>query len=253
MNDWDRDLRVEIEELAAGDRQAGPHLEPDELAAYHAGELAANDAERALGHLVACPECTGLLLDLNALMEPKPDAAPAVSDHGKAAVWRNLREEIGHPEIGRRRSSPPFWLSAIAAALLVSTVGLSVWVANLRRTVDELSRPQINAPVLDLYEGTVRGGESIAPGLAVPPGARFFTLILNPAGRRRFERYRVEIVPAQGGAAAWSGQDLAPNAYGSFSLIVPRRALGAGDYRVRLLGLTGTGVEPIEEYALRVE
>lgn len=250
MNDWDRDLRVGIEDLAVS--QAGSHLEPDELAAYQAGALAAEDEERMLGHLVVCPECSGLLLDLEALMKPKPDADAIVSDHGKAAVWRNLRETI-HRDEGRRRAFAPFWLQAIAAALLVSTVGLSIWVGSLRRTVDELSRPQVNAPVLDLYAGTVRGGESAAPGLAVPRGARFFTLILNPAGRRRFERYQVEIVPAQGGAVAWSGRDLKPNAYGSFSLIVPRRALDAGDYRVRLLGLAGAGVEPVEEYALRVE
>jgi hypothetical protein len=253
MNDWDRDLRVGIEELAAGDPQAGAHLEPDELAAYHSGEMAPDEEERARAHLVACRECAGLLLDLEDLTDPGPGSPISgtgdigdIGDMGKAAVWRNLRKEIG-------RAGPPRWLQAAAAALLVSTIGLSVWVASLRRTVDDLSQPQVNAPVLDLYEGTVRGGESAAPGLAVPRGARFFTLILNPAGRRRFERYRVEIAPVQGGGVAWSGQDLKPNAFGSFSLIVPRRAFDAGDYRVRLLGLTGAGVEPVEEYGLRIE
>ena len=252
MNDWDRDLRIEIEELALEDRESSPHLEPDELAAYHAGELAGNDAERALDHLVACPECTGLLLDLNALLEPTPEAAPAAPDHGKALVWRNLRETI-QQDPGRRRTSAPFWLQAIAAALLVSTIGLSAWVGSLRRTVGELSQPQVNAPVLDLYSGTVRGGESTAPKLVVPKEARFFTLILNPAGRRRFERYQVEMASSREGRVAWSAGDLTPNDYGSFSVIVPRRGLDSGDYRVRLLGLTGRGAEPVEEYALRLE
>jgi hypothetical protein len=154
--------------------------------------------------------------------------------------------EIPFPQ----RTAAPRWtraLTALAAALLVATIGLSVWVASLRRTVDELSRPQVNAPVIDLYSGTVRS-EGVTAVRVIPRGARVFTLILNPVAARRVKEYRIEVVRADG-SRAWSAAGLAPNAYGSLSLTLTRRALGAGDFRIRLYGEESL----IAEYALRVE
>jgi len=136
---------------------------------------------------------------------------------------------------------------ALAAALLAATIGLSVWVASLRRTVDELSRPQVNAPVIDLYSGTVRS-EGAAMVRVIPREARVFTLILNPVSARKEKEYRIEVVRADG-SRAWSAAGLKPNAYGSLSLTLTRRALGAGDFRIRLYGEESL----IAEYALRVE
>ncbi len=149
----------------------------------------------------------------------------------------------------------PRWLQALAASLLVATLGLSLWVVSLRRTVADLSRPEPNAPVLDLYAGGTRGEGSPAPVLTVSREARFFTLILNSAGHRRYEGYRVEILRTDG-EPVWQSREIAPLSFGSFSLTIPRLAAGPGDpgeYRVRLLGTTGGTEEPIDDYAFRVE
>lgn len=245
------ELKDAMAELARRDLDA--HPDPERLAAYHAGELSAEEEGRVQDHLVLCRQCAALLLDLDGLADPGfgAEADPAA----KEAVWQSLRKEIApqSPVVPLRRpASSPRWLQALAASLLIATLGLSLWVASLRRTVAELSAPQANAPVLDLYSGTARGEGSPAPILTVPPDVRFFTLILNPAGQRRYERYRVEIVRV-GGAEVWSGQEIEPSPFGSFSLTLPRRAVGPGDYRVRLFGRNGGTEEPIEEYAFRVE
>jgi hypothetical protein len=256
MNDRDQEMREAMAELAAA-RGPATHPDPDELAAYHAAELPPERERRIQDHLAACRECAGLLLDLDGLADPETAAGSGLA--GKEAVWQRLRQEI-QPAPGKdvfgaapvtpiRRAgvSSPRWLHALAASLLIATVGLSLWVAALRRTVDELSRPQPNAPLLDLYSGVARGEGSGRPALTVPADARLFTLILNPAGRRS-TRYRVVIERAAGGEV-WSGE-LEPNPFGSLSLTLSRRALGPGDYRIRLLA---EGGELIEEYALRVE
>lgn len=244
------ELKDAMKELAA----PGSHPAPEKLAAYHAGELSPEEEGRIQDHLALCRECAALLLDLDGLADPDFGAGADLA--GKETVWQSLREEISPRAqvVPLRRPVPssPRWLQALAASLLIATLGLSLWVVSLRRTVAELSAPQENAPVLDLYSGTARGEGSPAPVLTVPSNIRFFTIILNPAGQRRYERYRVEIARA-GGEKVWSGQGIEPSPFGSFSLTLPRRAVGPGDYRVRLFGRSGGTEEPIEEYAFRVE
>lgn len=228
------------------------HPDPDVLAAYHAGELPADEEARVQDHLVACRECAELLLDLDALHDPGFGADEEVSVD---AVWQGVREEIRKapaPVVPFRRPSPPRGLQALAAVLAAAVAGLSLWVVSLRGQLDGLSRPELNAPVLDLASGTARSEGSPPPVATVPSGARLFTVILSPAGQRISPEYRVEIVDAAG-QVVWGDRGLTPNAYGSFSLTLPRRTLGAGDFRVRLFGRSGNGEERIEEYALRVE
>jgi hypothetical protein len=136
--------------------------------------------------------------------------------------------------------------------LVISTMALSGWVAYLRDQVEDLSSPQLNAPILDLYPaGSTRGGS--AGVQTVPADARLFTVVLNPAGRPAFDRYALEIVDAGGGQVGSYG-GLAPNPYGSFSATLSRDLLGSGDFRVRLVGIgPGGGRQIVEEYALRIE
>jgi hypothetical protein len=228
------------------------HPEPEILTAYHAGELAEPEERRLQDHLVGCPECAALLLDLDGLSDPGFGAG-SLAPADQEALWGRLQAEIGGEKPAapvvplRRRASSPPWLPALAAALLAATIGLSLWVASLRRTVDELSRPQANALVLDLDAGTARGEGDPRPAWVIPRDARLFTLILSPPVPRS-ARYRVAIERSGGGEVR--SLEAAPNEVGSLSLILSRRWIGPGDYRVRLLG---PGRETVAEYALRVE
>ncbi len=266
MSHRDQELREAMGELLAARQDLGSHPEPDELAAYHDGDLPPEPERQVPDHLAACRECAGLLLDLEGLADPDFGASDTadiadLTDKGadKEGVWRRLRAEIPAqprtaPVVPFRRPVPssPRWLQALAATLLAGVVGLSLWVASLRHTVEELSRPQPNALVLDLYSGTSRAEGSPPPVPSVSQDARLFTVILNPAGHRRYDSYRVEI-QRRDGRKAWSDSSLQPNSFGSFSLILSRSTFEPGDYRVRLYGRTAANEEPIEEYAFRVE
>lgn len=264
MNDQEPEVRQAVEEWIAGAGVAGwedgGHPDAETLAAYHARELPAAAEQRLQDHLLLCRECAGLLLDLERLDDPDFGHEIEVPEGTGKALWDGLRQEIRKepapnvviPFPSRRTLAPPPWMSALAAALLVAVVGLSVWVVSLRRTVGELSKPEINAPVLDLVPrgiGEREGGP--APAAVVPSGSRSFTLILSPGRRGDFQDYEAEIARA-GGEVIWRGRGLRPNDYGSFSLTLSRHALGPGEHRLRLFGIRSGRREVLGEYALRI-
>jgi hypothetical protein len=264
MSDQEPEVRQAVEEWMAGAGSAGleggEHPDAETLAAYHARELPAAAEQRVQDHLVLCRECAGLLLDLEELDDPDFGHEIEVPEGTGEALWDGLRQEIRKepapaaviPFPSRRTSAPPRWMSALAAALLVAVIGLSVWVASLRLTVMELTRPEVNATVLDLVPsgiGQREGGP--APAAVVPSGSRSFTLILSPGRRGDFQDYEAEIAHA-GGEVVWRGRGLRPNDYGSFSLTLQRQALGTGEHRLRLFGIRSGRREALGEYALRI-
>lgn len=265
MSDHEPEIRQAVAEWLAGvGADTGEHPDAETLAAYQARVLPEEDERRVQDHLLACRECAALLLDLERLGDPDFGRDVEIPEGTEEDIWERLRQEIRAnprpaavvPFPPRRRTAPPPWMSALAAALLVAVLGLSAWVASLRRTVDELSRPEVNAPVVDLVPlGIGQRDEAAAPDAEVPPGARMFTLILSPARRGDFRDYEVEIAPndVEGGAVVWRARGLRPNDYGSFSLTMPRGALGTGEQRIRLFGIGSGGErEPLGEYALGI-
>lgn len=232
---------------------AGSHPGAEELVAYHEGRLSPADETRVQDHLLACRECAELLADLEGLGDPDFGAGEALRDDAGQIVWEGVRKEIAPAsKVVPFRPRAPRWLQALAAVLLLSTLGLGAWVSVLVDRVQELSSPQLNAPVLDLYPSSTRGETSLS-ARAVPPDARLFTVILNPAGRPAHPGYGVEIADS-GGTVVWQEEGLKPNPYGSFSLTLPRSTLGDGEFRVRLLGIAAGGErETVGEYVLRIE
>lgn len=263
-------VRVAIQEyLAMTKRQGGAHPEPDELIAYHEGGLAFEDERRVQDHLLGCRECATLLADYGGLTDPDFGSDEDIPESAVEVIWDKVRDEIRkNPSLSEpgtpsnvvpfrkpeaRPSKSPRWLQPLAAMLLFSTLALSAWVANLQDRVKELSSPQPNAPVLDLYPAGSTRGEGGPAVQTVPQDVRLFTIILNPPGRTQFEAYEVEILDV-GGDVVRSERGLEPNRFGSFSLTVPRDVLGAGDFHIRLVGIGPGGArQAIEEYALRVE
>jgi len=243
-----QELKDAMNGLAA---RAGSHPEPDELAAYHGGELAPERERRIQDHLAACRECAGLLLDLDGLADPDFGAESGLA--GKEVVWQSLQEKIGKREvpapivpIRRPALSSPRWIQALAASLLVATIGLSLWVASLQGKLKELTAVEANVPPINLYSGTARGEGSPTPSFTVSRKVRFQTFILTPHGPRR-NKYQAVIERSQG-EGIWRGW-LEPNEVYSLSLGLSPQALGAGEYRIHLLDEDG---KPIEDYVLHV-
>src|SRR4029079_264538 len=69
------------------------HPEPEILAAYHAGELTADEERRLQDHLLSCRECSDLLLDLAGLADPGFGAG-SLSAADQEALWGRIQGEI---------------------------------------------------------------------------------------------------------------------------------------------------------------
>jgi len=265
------DLQAAVAELVAETPpEPASHLTADELIAYHTGKLSPAEQARMEDHLVLVPEDASLLLDLAELTAGELGHERPVSEFEQAAAWRDLRSRVAPRDDAPPRPGPVIafprkragiraapslsWLHAVAASLLLCVLGLSGWVFTLRQTVTDISRPQLNAPVENLYASASRGEDDVTV-MTLGPDDRLFTLVLNPAWRdltAEPDEYQAEIVRSDG-EPVWSGRGLRPNVYGSLSLILSRRLVADGDYRIRLYGAGEPRGEPVAEFALRIE
>ena len=231
----------------------GPHLEPEEIADYHNGRLSPADERRVQDHLVACRECSELLLDLQNFGDPAFGAGETLPAGAGERVWENVRKEIQPANVvpfrreARTEATPSSlrWLRPLAAMLLLSTMALSGWVASLRDRVKDLSGPQAST-VVDLYPVSSSRGEG---GPAMPMDADRVTINLRAPGLPSFPDYGIEILRADG-SVAWRKDGFKP-AFSSFSLSLPRDWIGGGNTGLRLVGIGPAGERrTIEEYAL---
>jgi hypothetical protein len=222
------------------------HRSVEELAAYHAGELPETAEASVQDHLVGCRECTRMLLDLDALRRGT-DPADEAPDDEKEAFWQAL-----HPRLLSDRSSRRLRISQLlAATLAAAVVGLAIQNAGLRRTVRDLSQPDLGAPVRDLSATANR--DAAAPAVVtLTPDDRFFTLVLSPADPRDFPDHEVVLEKA-GGGEIWRGRGLRKNRYGTFSLILARRLTGDGDHALHVFGIAGEQKELVGVYHFRIE
>jgi hypothetical protein len=249
------DAHRAIQEVAVR-HGTGRHLEPEEIANYHNGRLSPEDERWAQDHLVACRECSELLIDLQNFGDPAFGSQETLPDRAGERVWEGVRKEIQPPDQPpnvvpfrrERRDETPRWLRSLAAMLVLSTMALSGWVASLRDRVKELSGPQANTAVVDLYPvSSVRGGTGGPPVPALPEDAGWVTVILRSPGLPEMADYGVEVLRADG-SLAWKKDGLKP-AFSSFSLSLPRDWIG--DVRIRLVGIGPKGERrTIGEYAL---
>jgi hypothetical protein len=222
------------------------HLAVEELAAYHAGRLPEAAEARVQDHLMGCPECTRMLLDLDALRQGV-DPADEASDTEKTAFWWTLR-----PRLLPDRSSRRFRTSRLLAATLVAAVvGLALQNAALRQAIENLSQPDLGAPVRDLSATALRDNAPSAV-VTLAPDDRFFTLVLAPADPRTFPDHEV-VLERAGDGEVWRGRGLQKNRYGTFSLVLARRLTGTGDYTLGIFGIAGESRVLVGEYHFRLE
>jgi hypothetical protein len=111
-------------------------------------------------------------------------------------------------------------------------------IARLRQTVTELSRPQLDAPIVDLDPSDKTRGNtaSDAARIEAPPTANIITLILNVSGQQPHSTYAVEILDSNG-KQVWRGQRLRKGPDYSVNLTIARRMIPAGRYLIKLYGL----------------
>lgn len=249
----DLELRDALEQQAA-EASGREHPEPEQLVAYHEGAVSREQEKALQEHLVWCRECTALLLGLSDLAE-----AAGSSDSGDD--WTTMRSKLPLPSAPSSAPLPPRLrererggrrglLYSVAASLAAATVALSFWVVDLRHKVTDLSEPQINPVVRDLYLSDAP--RSVAgTGFNEVPAEAGLTLILNSSEPRSFPEYLLAVEDASG-TEIWRRQGIERSPFDTFTVALPGRFLPPGDYRLRLYGREGAGWTPIEEFPLRV-
>jgi len=125
-------------------------------------------------------------------------------------------------------------------------------VAALEETVANLSKPQMNVPIVDLEPSHARGevGGSIT-AIEVPRTANQFTLILHTSGESSDASYILEITGA-GGKLIFRGPGMKNTRENGLTVALSRQLMPAGRYSIKLYRRTAKGAEPSEQYGFEV-
>lgn len=125
-------------------------------------------------------------------------------------------------------------------------------ITELRRSIEDFSQPQVNAPITDLDPQSVRGDtEKAVTTVTVPKGSTLFTVILHVAGGPSYSEYALEILDGQGRPVR-RVRGLYRSPADTFTVALSRRLLPAGRYRLRLYGLYAGGSKAVGDYPIRV-
>ena len=237
--------------------QSGEHPEAARLVAFAEDTLDPAAAERLRDHLALCRECSRRVLELRGALADgevldfraqAPADVPALSAAEVEREWQRLWGSVRAAErrpVARRpagRAAP--WVPwALAAGLLVTTLGASGWVVALQRRLGAPAQPRTDAVLVEWTAtgGTLRG-EPVVASAAAP---LFFAVQAAP--RRDEGGFRWEIVGA-GGRRVWSSPPLPRPARDRFVLELPARFLAPGGYRLRL---TASGPQGSRELAVQ--
>ncbi|HKC84421.1 MAG TPA: hypothetical protein VKG02_00525 [Blastocatellia bacterium] len=126
-------------------------------------------------------------------------------------------------------------------------------IARLRQTVTELSRPQLDAPIIDLDPSDQSRGNTAgeAARIEAPPTANIITLILNISSQPSHSAYAVEILDSTG-KQVWRGQRARNGLDHAVNLTISRRMIPAGRYLIKLYGLRDGKQEPVADYPVLI-
>ncbi len=243
------------------------HPTPEELLAYHAGELSEEAHEHVRTHVAWCRDCARTVLDLASWPEVElREASLERTADEEAADWQAIRRRLADrdeapgpapkPPVrerprARRRFYEPVHL--LAAALLVAVVGLSFQLTRLTRQVAELTGPRANVFVTDLESVTAaarREGDQLRT-TRVPDGMEIVVFLLVEDDGRPFDDHAVEIRDAAG-RVFWRYRGLRSPPEGGFSVSVPVDVLPSDEIEIRLYGLADGDQELVATYRTRI-
>jgi hypothetical protein len=127
----------------------------------------------------------------------------------------------------------------------------------LTRELDELSRPQLDLPQIDLdpkvaTRAASGGSKDTVTTFNVPPSASSFTINLPGAGSKPSPHYLIELVDAKTNKVVWNGQRRQDKET-TFTLTLAKRGIPAGQYRIRVYGLDGKGKQLLSNYDILIK
>jgi len=280
------DLRERYAE--AGPPAGSAHLDETVWERLACGELTPFERERAFDHIAGCPDCgqvyRGVLMLQREASAFDPDA-PLVGRSGDEArsEW-----SIARWTLSQLRPLNAALAAALTACVVLG--GWAGWLHNgnqrlatsltqeqtetrriqasldqrqaasekdhdqiaaLKLTLDELRRPELNLPIVDLVpRSSVRSAGAIARTIDLPASAKMIAIVLGTSGPHPHPDYAVEIVDSRG-QVTWSGNGLRKSQYGTFTLVLPRAALPENEVHLRVFGILEGRRDLVEEYTAR--
>jgi hypothetical protein len=252
-----------------------------------AGSLSADHRDKLADHLVTCADCAEEYRVLRAIETERRRQASggvAVGSSGNRAWWG-----LGSPQwlalaalfvatvglgawvwllrhdnqrlrllVAAVQTSPPAGQTAgdqgRERALSARVAEYEGELARLRKSVDTLSAPQLNTPIIDLEPPdalrSAPSGQTVQI-VELSAGAAAFTAILHVPGAATHQDYGVTITNVRG-QEAWRGRGLRRTPFDTFTLTIGRDLIPPGTYRVRIAGIDQQRERPLQEYTLRI-
>lgn len=185
------------------------------------------------------------------VLEQETEADPEFRDWVEE-VLEPACAALGTAARGPGRSGAPMgaqrWPQALAAVFLLTSIGLSVWVVELRKTVEVLSEPA----VLSAVQVVVGEGSRSPEEISAPPGTSLLLIeVVLDDGIEAYDQYRVELWDRSVRLLDSGPQPGQPGTV--YPIVLPRIRFPDGEYRLILYGLAPQGAKLIEERRLLVE
>lgn len=134
---------------------------------------------------------------------------------------------------------------------------LGIQNQTLQKEMDEIAKPQLDAPVIELDSSKLppptEPGKEAATVIEIPPTAAMFTVILNKPADKIYPNYLIELLDTKKTKPLWSGAKKAAPEPMKISLSLVRRNYPSGKYRIRLSGVDGKKKDVIETFNLDVK
>lgn len=208
--------------------------------AIAAGTLEASWSEREVDADPEYRSWSDTLEQARAALQRSPLAPPKGTPSGNVVSFARRRPTSA------ARAWPGY---ALAAAFAAAALGLSIWLGELRRQVDVLSRPAVVGSSASAEIRFLDGRRSET--LTVSATASHVAIYLLLSEVARFPVYRLELLD-EDGAVVWQA-DVERDPLDEYLLSLPRRLLAEGVFTLRLSGLEGGRVELLDGREIRVE
>lgn len=235
-------------QLMAEDRR---NLEPptsEEMLAYTRGELSPEAEARVRERLVCHPDLLRTLTEPFPTEGAEPGHADYVADDEYARHWNAMRKRMGRGgEFQANGRVLQFWrtVSAIAAALAL-VAGIGWW-----RTVLTVVQPRLVGDAQTLLPDGRRGPSTDVPVMEIQGDS--ITLMPSLIGPLDFAQYRLELVRVATNRTVWRSGVVRPREQGAFEILIPKRLIKPGEYRIVIHGVATRGEQQVATYSVRFE
>ncbi len=164
MTDKKSDFKAAMDILVDQDREKVRELSPEEVLAFHEKDMSEDEEKQLLERLLPDKNAVKSLLDLDAFPS---GSVPEMSEQELEGSWQEFWGKLEETEGSSNRDQPSLsrsvvihrWsriVTGLAAAFLLATVGLTLWVISLKQAYPGPGIATMDAAISDIYPDRTR-------------------------------------------------------------------------------------------------